>query len=57
MKNVSDGDRYWLLERCPGVTEAQIEAFLERVAIIWCDGKCDDKKAREDAFRRVFCHE
>ena len=37
MYNDGRDDRYWLLQRRPQATEDQIEAFLERVAIIVAD--------------------
>lgn len=55
MKNVSDGDKYWLLERKPDASQAQIEAFLENVAVVWCDsGLFDEQLAREVAYQGVF---
>lgn len=47
-------DREWFLSECEALwivpTQEQIEEFIERVAIIWCNGT-SEQESREIAFQ------
>lgn len=52
LKESSDVD--WLLERLPQAEPGKIEAFTEKVAIIWADMAVDEETAREAAYKLIF---
>lgn len=53
-----DSDEAWLYDQAEKSgrrpTEAQVESFCERVAIMMCDGKMAEADARRAAFKEVM---
>jgi hypothetical protein len=51
----ADLDEEWLLARAPsGLSDAQVESFQEKVAILVCEGGMTDDEARRNAFNFMF---
>lgn len=46
-------DEEWLLQRMPKATEAQIDYFCERTAIMVIDGHVDAERARKLTLNRI----
>jgi hypothetical protein len=51
----ADLDEEWLLAKAPpGLSDAQVEAFQEKVGILCCEAKMTDNEARRNAFNFMF---